>query len=55
MLHWWHRLPGRRLRGVRTRCSDDLAWLPFVLAAYTEFTGDTGILDVPIPWLTGRR
>lgn len=53
MLHWWHRLPGRRLRGVRTRCSDDLAWLPFVLAAYTEFTGDTGILDVPIPWLTG--
>lgn len=53
VLHWWHRLPGRRLRGVRTRCSDDLAWLPFVLAAYTEFTGDTGILDVPIPWLTG--
>ncbi len=53
VLHWWHRLPGRPLRGVRTRCSDDLVWLPFVLAEYMDFTGDTGILDKQTAWLQG--
>lgn len=53
VLHWWHRLPGRPLRGVRTRCSDDLVWLPFALTVYMDFTGDTGILDKQAAWLTG--
>ena len=48
--HWWH---DETQRGIRTRFSDDLLWLVYLVEEYVGFTGDNSILDEETNYLQG--
>jgi len=55
VMHWWHTRNYNRVnRGIKSKCSDDLLYLPFVTADYLEKTGDRSLLDVPVFYLTSN-
>ena len=49
--HWWHE---ETEKGIRTRISDDLLWLPYVTADYIYFTEDYGILEEETTYKVGE-
>jgi cyclic beta-1,2-glucan synthetase len=50
--HWWLPHSGQ---GVRTRISDDRAWLAYTTAHYIEGSGDLAVLDETIAFLEGPK
>lgn len=50
VLHWWFTIRGG---GPRTKCSDDLLWLPLIVHSYLLETNDHSILDEVVPFLDG--
>ena len=56
VMHWWHPngVENSAAKGVRTRCSDDLLFLPYVLCQYVEKTGDSSICDISVPYIRSK-
>ncbi|HJW75380.1 MAG TPA: hypothetical protein VJ787_06875, partial [Thermoleophilia bacterium] len=53
--HWWH--PQSALGsnfGQRSTITDNLLWLPYALAHYSDVTGDKTLLDEQAPFSVGR-
>ena len=55
VLHWWHVNPGSGDAGVRTHISDDLLWLPYVVALWMDELGDGSLLEERVPYLVGGK
>ncbi len=49
--HWWLPQTGA---GVRTLISDDVVWLAHAVDRYVDVTGDVGLLDEQIAFLSGE-
>lgn len=57
VMHWWHNLreEERGHFGIRTRCSDDCAWLLYAAEEYIKRSGDREILDMKLPFVSSPQ
>ncbi len=55
VLHWWHVIVDKtqKIRGIRSKCSDDMLWLPYACIKYYKKSKDKNIFDVQAPYLIG--
>lgn len=50
--HWWHPAPATHVnKGIRSRYSDDLLWLPLAVAKYIKVTDDVSLLKEEVPFI----
>lgn len=50
--HWWHPSPMTDIhKGIRTKYTDDLLWMPYATTEYVNITGDYSILDEEVPFI----
>lgn len=50
--HWWHPTPLSEVhKGIRSRYSDDLLWLPYAVSEYVKITGDVELLESVVPFI----
>jgi len=50
--HWWHPTPDSKVhKGIRSKYSDDLLWLPLGVAKYIKVTDDVSILNEEVPFI----
>ncbi len=53
VMHWWHTRNFDSVnRGIKSKCSDDLLYLPIVVADYLQKTGDESLLDTETYYMT---
>ena len=50
--HWWHE---ENKKGIRTRFSDDLLWLPYLVSEYIKTTKDDKILYEQVSYIIGNK
>ncbi len=57
VLHWWHVITDKKqiIKGIRTRCSDDLLWLPYACINYYKSTGDKAFFNTRAPYIIGEE
>lgn len=60
VLHWWHECDkgntdGVICKGVRTLCSDDYLWLPFVVSEFFMHSADKDFLKTAVHFADGEK
>ncbi len=57
VMHWWHEITSdiSSHKGVKTKCSDDMLWLPLAVSEYVKKTGDFHFLSADISYLKAEE